>query len=65
MQEGLPLWPPFVALALGVAGLLYTRWEARRFDERQRRDFPEFYRRLDEDAARNARAGYDRAEPAE
>ena len=30
----LPLWPPLVALALGAASLLWSRREARKFDER-------------------------------
>lgn len=33
----LPLWPPLVALAIGVIGYLYTIWETRRFD----RKYPE------------------------
>lgn len=30
----LPIWPPIVALALGVAGYYYTKWETRRFDRK-------------------------------
>lgn len=35
-MDALPLWPPLVAAAIGIAAVLYTRWEARRFD----RDHP-------------------------
>ena len=37
MMETMPIWPPILALLLGVGGYLLARWDAKRLDERLRR----------------------------